>query len=321
MTDEPSRLFAAAQGDADDIMVTVENDIENGSAAETTSSSGAEMDPSIVAIEQSTTIVDGATTELAAKSREAHNIIETQASKHSTETCLIPTNNNNVGHTANDKKMDLLLSDSLTQHNHHHHHHHHHNGAPLCEICLNEYEHGDLVAWSKNINCKHAFHVECITDWLLRRPTCPCCRQDYIVIPDNMKRNSSSSGGGGGSSNVFPLHRERVAEGLVPEGEEEEEEDENEDHGSSDSLDAAIEGDESSSNNSNGNHDTDDVDDDYGYDDDDDDDDDQSSQSSSRIQYYYHHDNDYTFYLRTILAEELADELATMERGRPDHDV
>jgi hypothetical protein len=52
----------------------------------------------------------------------------------------------------------------------------------VCDICLGDYEIGDVIAWSKNVQCKHAFHADCITDWLTRRPTCPSCRQDYITI-------------------------------------------------------------------------------------------------------------------------------------------
>ena len=59
--------------------------------------------------------------------------------------------------------------------------HHHHNCPTTCDICLTDYEVGDEVAWSKNDVCRHAFHKECIRDWLLRRPDCPLCRQNYLV--------------------------------------------------------------------------------------------------------------------------------------------
>jgi len=51
----------------------------------------------------------------------------------------------------------------------------------LCSICLIHYQMGDIVAWSQNDQCDHFFHEDCITDWLLRKPTCPSCRQTYIV--------------------------------------------------------------------------------------------------------------------------------------------
>lgn len=49
-----------------------------------------------------------------------------------------------------------------------------------CDICLLDYEVGEEVAWSNNEGCIHAFHKECITDWLLRNPKCPLCRRDYV---------------------------------------------------------------------------------------------------------------------------------------------
>jgi len=50
-----------------------------------------------------------------------------------------------------------------------------------CDICLLDYEAGDSIAWSKNPACDHAYHADCIVDWLLRKPTCPSCRQKYVL--------------------------------------------------------------------------------------------------------------------------------------------
>eukprot|EP00980_Cylindrotheca_fusiformis_P008136 scaffold1727_cov133-Cylindrotheca_fusiformis.AAC.39 len=53
-----------------------------------------------------------------------------------------------------------------------------------CAICLEPYKEGDSVAWSKEDTCKHAFHTECIIQWLAKKedPKCPCCRQDFCSI-------------------------------------------------------------------------------------------------------------------------------------------
>ena len=53
--------------------------------------------------------------------------------------------------------------------------------AASCDICIMEFQVGSHVAWSKNSHCRHAFHVDCILDWLCEQPTCPTCRQDYIM--------------------------------------------------------------------------------------------------------------------------------------------
>jgi hypothetical protein len=55
------------------------------------------------------------------------------------------------------------------------------NEALVCQICLEPYEVGDKIALSKyNRLCDHAFHQKCITSWLRRNNTCPCCRHRYI---------------------------------------------------------------------------------------------------------------------------------------------
>ena len=54
-----------------------------------------------------------------------------------------------------------------------------------CDICLVDYEAGDVVAWSKNRHCDHAFHLQCITEWLARKSTCPFCRHEYLETNDD----------------------------------------------------------------------------------------------------------------------------------------
>jgi hypothetical protein len=49
-----------------------------------------------------------------------------------------------------------------------------------CVICLVEYQDGDEISWSHNISCDHAFHRDCIIEWLLTSYECPCCRRNYL---------------------------------------------------------------------------------------------------------------------------------------------
>ena len=50
-----------------------------------------------------------------------------------------------------------------------------------CDICLADFLVGAYVAWSNNAKCRHAFHAHCILEWLRHQPTCPTCRQDYLL--------------------------------------------------------------------------------------------------------------------------------------------
>jgi hypothetical protein len=50
-----------------------------------------------------------------------------------------------------------------------------------CPICLGEFKEGDTICWSHNPSCTHAFHMDCIEEWLIQHDRCPCCRNDYLV--------------------------------------------------------------------------------------------------------------------------------------------
>lgn len=58
-----------------------------------------------------------------------------------------------------------------------------------CDICLMDYEVGDEICWSPNKECIHAFHKDCILDWLLRNSKCPECRREYL--PETNENNGS----------------------------------------------------------------------------------------------------------------------------------
>ena len=51
-----------------------------------------------------------------------------------------------------------------------------------CPICLADYKKGDDIAWSKNEKCHHAYHVDCIMEWLMKNNDCPMCREQYVEL-------------------------------------------------------------------------------------------------------------------------------------------
>lgn len=62
-----------------------------------------------------------------------------------------------------------------------------------CAICLSSYEIGDKVVWSSNEKCNHAFHVDCIVEWLIKMQEgtpCPCCRQEFTNLPPFVPQNT-----------------------------------------------------------------------------------------------------------------------------------
>uniref|UniRef100_A0A7R9WUC2 RING-type domain-containing protein n=1 Tax=Craspedostauros australis TaxID=1486917 RepID=A0A7R9WUC2_9STRA len=49
-----------------------------------------------------------------------------------------------------------------------------------CAICLGEYMTGDKVSFS-NLECRHAFHYDCILPWLSKgKKRCPICRHWFV---------------------------------------------------------------------------------------------------------------------------------------------
>lgn len=55
-----------------------------------------------------------------------------------------------------------------------------------CDICLMNYEVDEEICWSRNRECRHVFHKDCILDWLLQNSSCPVCRRDYLDSQDEV---------------------------------------------------------------------------------------------------------------------------------------
>ncbi|GFH46452.1 hypothetical protein CTEN210_02926 [Chaetoceros tenuissimus] len=53
----------------------------------------------------------------------------------------------------------------------------------MCIICCDNYEEGDDIAYSRNHECHHFYHVDCILEWLMRdnNDDCPLCRSAFLV--------------------------------------------------------------------------------------------------------------------------------------------
>lgn len=44
-----------------------------------------------------------------------------------------------------------------------------------CIICMCDFEEKEII---KSLDCGHNFHTECLKEWILREPNCPCCRKN-----------------------------------------------------------------------------------------------------------------------------------------------
>lgn len=57
-----------------------------------------------------------------------------------------------------------------------------------CAVCLCPYEDGDSLVFSSNEECRHAFHDDCLVQWLGKMQDgtpCPCCRQTFVHLSDH----------------------------------------------------------------------------------------------------------------------------------------
>mmetsp|Transcript_15372 Transcript_15372/g.17563 ORF Transcript_15372/g.17563 Transcript_15372/m.17563 type:complete len:239 (+) Transcript_15372:233-949(+) len=57
--------------------------------------------------------------------------------------------------------------------------------AKHCPICIEPYQEGEEICWSKNDRCRHAFHLDCIMTWLMKHDDCPVCRANYLTETSN----------------------------------------------------------------------------------------------------------------------------------------
>ncbi|XP_030603199.1 E3 ubiquitin-protein ligase RNF43 [Archocentrus centrarchus] len=60
------------------------------------------------------------------------------------------------------------------------------NSSPVCAICLEEFQDGQLL---RIISCAHEFHKDCVDPWLLQHRTCPLCMHNIMGPERQSQRN------------------------------------------------------------------------------------------------------------------------------------
>jgi hypothetical protein len=83
-------------------------------------------------------------------------------------------------------------------------------------VCLDEFESKSVV---KELPCHHAFHSECIDEWLSRKNDCPNCREKVRgntgrVTPESSLNQPQRGMNVGGNQGII-LHRISHNEGNV----------------------------------------------------------------------------------------------------------
>jgi len=64
----------------------------------------------------------------------------------------------------------------------------------VCPICLEEFNVGETVMFSRSMSCTHVFHKECLMAWLMeqRENECPSCRAALVCSHDDENDNNES---------------------------------------------------------------------------------------------------------------------------------
>ena len=57
-----------------------------------------------------------------------------------------------------------------------------HEVQTSCRICFEEFAEGDEIGKSKNRDCCHIYHVDCIVHWLMNNDECPICRTKFMTV-------------------------------------------------------------------------------------------------------------------------------------------
>ncbi|KAI3838688.1 hypothetical protein MKX03_013378 [Papaver bracteatum] len=54
----------------------------------------------------------------------------------------------------------------------------------ICTICLDGYGNKNKIA---TLDCKHEYHEDCITQWLVRNNVCPICKRQGLTLEESKK--------------------------------------------------------------------------------------------------------------------------------------
>lgn len=63
--------------------------------------------------------------------------------------------------------------------------------STCCSICLNDFEHKEVVVSGSRKCCNNLYHHSCLSAWLQVQSSCPCCRRDMLFISKNTTATST----------------------------------------------------------------------------------------------------------------------------------
>ena len=76
---------------------------------------------------------------------------------------------------------------------------------PMCIFCQDNYVDGDRV---RILPCKHAFHADCVDEWLKTKDTCPICKQSVVLEENKADEDKMEAASGTSSSDSSEQQQE-----------------------------------------------------------------------------------------------------------------
>ncbi|KAI3838689.1 hypothetical protein MKX03_013379 [Papaver bracteatum] len=60
----------------------------------------------------------------------------------------------------------------------------------ICIVCQDRYENKDKIG---TLDCKHYYHKDCITQWLVRKNVCPICKRQALKTMEESKKEAEGN--------------------------------------------------------------------------------------------------------------------------------
>jgi len=84
----------------------------------------------------------------------------------------------------------------------------------MCTICLDPFEIGDEITFSRHLRCLHCFHKDCVIPWMMLNDDCPMCRT-RLIDDDGKSRTLSEEFFDDDDEDDDQMQRFQIVNGLI----------------------------------------------------------------------------------------------------------
>ena len=88
------------------------------------------------------------------------------------------------------------------------------NEDMTCTICLESFEVGQDLSFSRDLKCRHCFHSDCLISWLQKHDECPVCRA-VLIEDDGLKDDCDDCDNDSGVEDWISRGNFMISNGLI----------------------------------------------------------------------------------------------------------